>query len=485
MKNEKLLLLIKAPYYDDYGPMKKAAGTYFPLGLGYISSYLKERGYDAALIDPDVQSVSKEQIAERVAADNPALVGISFMTPQFHTAKDICKAIRKSAPGVQIVLGGAHPSALPEETLAEIPEADFAVVLEGEEASFELMKSLETGAPSLKEIRGLVWRDGDNIVVNEARAPVADLDSLPFPDRGLIDQSLYRVQSFFSYSKNTATIYTSRGCPGKCVFCCSGHRLRAPVRERGMESIMAEIEHIRSEYGADYLMIKDDTFTFRKTRVYEFCDAIEKNHPGLKWHCMGRANTVDFPLLKRMKEAGLNDIFFGIESGNAEIIKRAKKGITPEQSRNAVEACRRLGIRAYGAFILGLPGETRETAEETIRFACSLPLTMAGFSILIPYPGTTVYEEHFDKGCGPADYSSFVASSGIHYTRAYTGMNGLTPEELPALMARAQRRFYLRPAQIARMIRSASPRMISGYFRGFFSLVAKERFRRRAGKAAG
>jgi radical SAM superfamily enzyme YgiQ (UPF0313 family) len=463
MKNN-LLYLIQTPYYNDYGPMKKAAGTYFPLGLGYISSYVKRHG--------------------AILKDKPALVGVSFMTPQYYAARDMCEAIKSACADTPIALGGAHPSVMAKETLNDIPFCDFAVVREGEETVLELLRALEREGSDLGAIRGLAWRDGNQIVVNEPREPIRDLDSLPFPDRDLIDITLYRAQSFFSYSSKMAAIYTSRGCPGRCVFCCSGHRMRTPVRERGIDNIMAEIDELRSRFNIDYLMVKDDTFTFRKSRALEFCDALLKNHPGLKWHCMGRVNSIDYNLLSRMKEAGLNDIFFGIESGDAGILKKCKKGITLEQSRAAVEACRKLGIRTYGAFILGLPGESRETIENTIRFACSLPLTMAGFSILIPYPGTTVFDEYFRAEPGdPIDYGAFIASSGVHYIEAYKGLNGLSASELPALLASAQKRFYMRPRQLARMIRSASFSMLLGYARGFFSLLSKEIYRRGTAKA--
>ena len=474
------LHLVQAPYCLDYGPMRKASGTYFPMGLGYIAAYVERAGFGAALIDPNAEEMSVDEAARRATEGAPVCVGVSFMTPQLHWARDFARALRRIAPKVPLVLGGAHPSVLPEQTLADIPEADYVVYGEGEETTLELLEYLAEGKGSPDGIVGLAWRGDSAPVVNEPRPPIEDLDDLPRPDRDLIDQKLYHAQSFLSYSGKAMTIYTSRGCPGRCVFCASGHRLRARIRERSIENVMTEIDYLRERFDMEYLLIKDDTFTLRRSRVEEFCDSISKRHPGLKWHCMVRVNTVDEPLLRRMRNAGLNDVFFGIESGNNDILKRARKGITTERARQAVGACARLGIRSYGAFILGLPGDNRQTIEETIRFACSLPLTMAGFSILTPYPGTQVYEEHFCLDPSePIDYDQFVASTGLHYVRGYTGLDGMDMSELPDLVSQAQRRFYLRPSQILRILRHSTPSMALGCLKGFLALVQKEIYLRR------
>jgi radical SAM superfamily enzyme YgiQ (UPF0313 family) len=238
---------------------------------------------------------------------------------------------------------------------------------------------------------------------------------------------------------------------------------------------MKEIDYLCQRFDIDYLIIKDDTFTLRKQRVEEFCDAISQRHPSLKWHCMVRVNSVDQRLLSVMKSAGLNDVFFGIESGNNEILKKARKGITVEKTREVVEACDQLRISSYGAFIFGLPCDTAETIEQTIRFACSLPLTMAGFSILIPYPGTQVFEEYYHPDeSKPIDYHKFIASTGLHYVEGYTGVEGAVLKKLPVLVSLAQKRFYLRLSQVLRILRFCTPTMLWGCFKGFFALCRKE-----------
>ncbi len=472
------LVLIQTPYFNDYGPISKAAGTYFPLGLGYIASYAQKHGYTVNFLDPNVQRLTQENIVNLVREAMPLLVGISFMTPQFFTAKTLAESLKAGCPEIKVVLGGAHPSVMPGRTLEEISSADFVVFGEGEQTTVELLEAVKSETRNFYMIHGLAWRNG-GVIVNEPRLPISDLDSLPFPDRELINQNLYRHQSFLSYFNKPRTVYTSRGCPGRCVYCASGHRLRARIRMRSIDNIASELHEIRKRYGMDYLLIKDDMFTLNERRTREFCDMVKHEFPDLRWHCMVRVDKVNEALLQMMKEAGLNDVFFGIESGNDDILRKAGKNITTAQVRRAVEATDRLKIKSYGAFILGLPGDNYETLQQTIDFACSLPLTMAGFSILIPYPGTKSFEEYYPQQEGMTiDYTSFIASTGIHFVKEYTGLDGVDVEELPQWITKAQRRFYLRPSQISKMVRGTTLRQFMGYIRGAEALMERAIFLR-------
>ena len=461
----------------DYGEMRETSAQYIPLGLEYISAYVKKKGYSVRLFDPNFQRISKKDIAKTVARENPLLVGISFMTPSYYYAKELCETIKKYSPKTLVVLGGVHPSALIEETLQEIPQADFIVFGEGEETTLELLEWISGKGASnqLGEIRGLAWRNENSIIQNSPRPPIDDLDALPFPDRTLIDRTLYRTHSFLSYSNKTGSIHTARGCPGRCIFCASGYKLRTRLRYRSIANVMEEIDLLVNEYDVKYLIIKDDTFTWKRSRVEEFCKELKIRHPSLKWHCMGRVDSVDYDLLKKMKDAGLNDIFLGIESGNKDILKRSQKGITLEQAQKAVEACAKLRISSFGGFIIGLPGDTRETMEQTIQFATSLPLTMAGFSVMIPYPGTKAYEDYFNvEQKASVDYRKFMTGTHVDFVEGYTGLEGIPVSELPDIVSNANERFYFRPIQIIRIIRVASLSELVGYLRGAFAFVRKE-----------
>jgi len=249
---------------------------------------------------------------------------------------------------------------------------------------------------------------------------------------------------------------------------------------------MQEIDVMRRQNDFDYLLIKDDTFTIRRSRVIEFCKAIKTRHPDLRWHCLANVNTVDKSLLAEMREAGLHDMLYGIESGNPQILINTMKGTTIKRAREAIEACDELGIRTYGSFIFGLPGETYQTIEETIEFACSLPLTLAGFCILIPYPGTKVYDDylqHVKKE--DINYKDFLSTTGIHTVKGYDGAVDIDLSKLPEYIALAQRRFYVRPQQILRMVRGATPSIIKGYCKGLMALIHKEIYLLKLGFAKG
>ena len=480
MMSGKTLFLIQTPYFEGYGSTRSAAGTQFPIGLGYIAAYVKAHGYTVRFFDPNVQPITTEDIARLVEEELPFLVGISFMTPWFFAAKELCRLIKNFSPRTPIVVGGIHPSVMPRQTIQDIPSVDFLIMGEGEETILELMNALSAREKNWRKIKGLVWRNNDEIIFNDLRKPIHDIDILPFPDFTIIDQSLYRLPSFFNHFERYAMIHTSRGCPGRCIFCCSGHRLRTPVRKRSISNVMREIDFLRKHYDIEYLLIRDDTFTLKESRTRAFCDALAYRHPNLKWNCMGRVNSVNYELLAYMKEAGLHDIYYGIESGNDDILHHSRKGITTGQSRRAVEDAARLGIAVVGAFIIGLPNETPKTVEETIRFACSLPLTMALFALLMPYPGTKIFEDYceFDPDI-PIDFSKFIHTTGISVIDEYKGLNGLPIDRLPDLVAEAQRRFYIRPGQVLRMLRHLNLSMLRGYGRGFIGFLSKE-FTRRA-----
>jgi radical SAM superfamily enzyme YgiQ (UPF0313 family) len=395
------------------------------------------------------------------------------MTPQFFQAKNISDYMKQNKTSAPIVLGGAHPNVMPLETLQEISSADFLIYGEGEKSLLELINYIRTGNNNYFEIDGLVWRRNENIIKNNPRPLIDNLDEIPFPNREIIDQSLYRHQSFLTYSSKVQTIYTSRGCYGKCVYCASGHKLKTRVRFRSIDDIIDEFGCLKERYDIRYLLIKDDNFTINKKRVKRFCNEFKKRYPAIKWHCMCRIDTVDEELLTIMKESGLNDIFLGIESGNDNILKKAGKNITKKMIENVVSITSKLNIRTYGAFIIGLPGDSKKTIKETIDFACSLPLTIAGFSILIPYPGTKVFEEYFAGNKCKLNYENFIASSGFNYVEQYTGIVDLNPKELPKYISRAQRKFFLRPVQMFRMLKGINTLILLGYFRALYALICK------------
>lgn len=469
-----VIFLVNTPYLSIYDDLKSSAGTYFNLGLSYIAAVLQEAGYVIKYFDPDVDGKNIKILKDQINMYSPLLIGISCVTPTINNAKKIIAEIKKDFD-IPVVLGGPHISVLPENTMFEIPSLDFGVVGEGEYTMKELCDSIRFKKNDFDKIDGLIFRnEKGEIKRNKCRDLISNIDELPFPARDLVDFNKYNPQTFLRRGKNPISILTSRGCPAKCIFCASHTTMGNRFRFRTPENVVEEIKLLVKNYNCDYVMIKDDTFTIKKGRVEEFCKRLISENVGIKWHCMLRAGSVNYDLLKLMKEAGCSDVFIGVETGNEEMLKRIKKGVTKEQIRRTVADCKQLKIDIMASFLFGLPDETETIAKETIEFALELSPLFAGFAILIPYPGTEVFQRYVRlEDIKNFDWDDFMGSSGQRYVRGYSGY-ALDPEKIKRIALQAQLKFYLRPLQIARLIsKMASPKLASAILISAYSLTKK------------
>ena len=256
-------------------------------------------------------------------------------------------------------------------------------------------------------IKGIAFRKEGKIQFTGSRDLIEDLDSLPVPARHLLSVSRYLALGF------PVSIITSRGCPNKCIFCQGRRMVGYKVRYRSPGLIVDEIEEILS-YGFTRINIADDLFTSSKKRVQAFCDELKRRNIKLSWSAFARVNTVDHDLLSIMRDAGCDAVSFGIESGNTQMLKRVRKGITLDQARNAVQVCKDTGMTAYASFMIGLPGESPQTIDETRAFADSLGIDY-GFHLLAPFPGTTIREEqqNYDIEFLTDDWDLYDANSPV------------------------------------------------------------------------
>jgi len=254
--------------------------------------------------------------------------------------------------------------------------------------------SLKPETRDLKRIKGLVWRDGGEIVVNPDRPFIRNLDVLPLPRHDLLPLERYRAPLVRG---NYAFVVTSRGCPGNCRFCIKHVSYGRSVRFRSPENILAELE-LLDGLGVHDVHMYADLFTVSREQVVGLCELILERGLRLRWTCNSRVDFVDSEMLCLMRRAGCWMISWGIESGSEEVLRRARKGITLEQVEQALRWSREAGIRNWGYFIIGLPGETEETIKETIRFSKRLPLDLALFHIAAPYPGSPLFFEVAEQG---------------------------------------------------------------------------------------
>lgn len=436
------VILINPPYLKIYGETKEAAGCYFPLGLGYLASYLmKNNNTDVRLLDMNATRLDYKEVAEIIKKENPAIIGITCVTPNFSEAVSIAKMCKEIC-NAKIILGGAHASALQENILDKYEQFDIAVIGEGEITLSEICSNINNIDEEISNIKGIIYRRDKKVLKTPARQFELNIDKFPFPARHLADQNLYRPQSYLDIGEKSSTIITSRGCPYKCTF-CAGHLTCGNVfRAHSAEYVISEITELTTKYGVRYLIIHDDTFTFDKKRTAKICEMIIDINLGVKWFCLTRVNDVNAELLKLMKKAGCIGLHYGIESGDSEILRSYKKGITLDMASSILNETNKLGIRSHISFIIGNKNETKDSIEKTISFAKELKPTFAFFNILTPYPGTEVYQNLFLADT-LFNWDKFIASSDSVIIKP----DNLDKEYIRKSISKAYRNFYLRPVQ--------------------------------------
>lgn len=404
------IAIINPPY-----PLEEAPSP--PLGVCYVAGACLQAGWEVRIFDFLVCKYTPEKLKQDIDAFDPDVIGSTSVTMNFKAAADIITTAKRHKPGLITIMGGPHVSFDWRNTLADYPEIDLVVLGEGEQTLEELLTCIQDRR-GWKSVAGLAFRQDGRIVTTGARAFIADLDSLPVPARHLLPMSRYLALGF------PVSIITSRGCPNQCIFCLGRRMVGHKVRYRTPSLVVDEIEDILS-YGFTRINIADDLFTSNKQRVAAFCEELKRRDIKITWTAFARVNTVDPEVLCMMRDAGCDCISFGIESGNQEMLKRVKKGITLEQARRAVAYCKEVGIGAHASFMVGLPGESPSTINDSSVFAESLDIDY-GYHLLAPFPGTTVREElpSFDLTILTDDWNLYDANVPVVCT------SGLTPAQM-------------------------------------------------------
>ena len=427
-------------------PAKVKGGTFIePLFLAYAAAVLEKEDLPVELIDCRPFYISQEELLKRFD-ENVLLAVLQTSTASISLDLDTAKKIKERFPMVKIALVGSHVSVLDKEVLENNNYVDFIARGEYEFTIRDLVKSLVKNEAPIN-VLGISLRKDEEIVRNPNRPYIENLDELPLPARHLLPMETY-FEAIFK-SKKTFRLMGSRGCPHRCTFCLWPQTMFGrKVRLRESKKVVDEIEQLINDYGAKGLYFEDDTFALQPERVIEICDEMLRRKIRIPWSCLGRVDTVNEEMLKKMKKTGCYMIRFGVESSSQEILNRAKKGITVEQIIKAFEMTKKAGIEAYASYTLGLPGETKETLEETIKFAVKLNSDYAQFGIAMPYPGTELYWEAEKNGWLRArDWSEFDASenSVLEYPN-------LKAEEIVRVHEEAYRRFYLRPGYVLKKL---------------------------------
>lgn len=443
--------LIQADIKHYAKTIEKNRGIYPPLGLSYVASSLIEAGHFVKIIDSDLESRPQEKIIQEIKMTDYDLVGFYVMTWTFKETNEILKEIKKIRPDIKSVFGGPNASSLPLVSL-EISDFDYVVTGEGEETVIELVKCISGELP-LESVDSLVYRDKNKkIAQNKPRQLKSDIDEINFPAWQLLKVNRYR--DIFTRSTKFATMIASRGCPFNCTFCDRKNRMGNKWRVRSPENVLSEIKLLNSRYQIKEIMFYDDNFIFDKRWVYEFCDKLDNSNLRIAWECRTRVDTVDKPLLKRIKQSGCYRIRYGMESGNNQILKVLKKGITIEQIKECAGITKEAGIEIFAYFMMGSPYETPQTLKDTLGLALEVNADFTVFSKTILIVGSELFDWAVSHGYIDKDFWVDFLKGKVVDPAPALSTEQLSEEFVDKYISYAYKKFYFRPEYLITKIKN-------------------------------
>lgn len=446
--------LIQTPWTEasegEYAAVYKSYTVFPPLGLMSLSAAMEEAGHPVDLIDLDAEPLPLAALCERIRAFKADVVGLTATTPVAPIAEAYAKALKKRL-GLPIVLGGPHVTAVREAALA--PEVDFAVMNEGERTFPEFAREFEGGRDFAK-VDGLIHRAADGSPrVNRPRPFIEDLDALPFPSRDKVPPSRYAFEVPGKGVVPVPTVEFTRGCPFHCVFCAERLNVGSRLRRRSPRRIVDEMLGMKERWGTDHFSMLASTLTADREHVKAFCAELIARRAGVTFEGQTRANILDPELLALMKRAGLVRLTLGLESADPEVLRLARKGVSTDELRAALRACRELGVATQVSAMIGNPGDTVETVLATARFVRDTPEIMySPFSIAIPYPGTELHAMAAEGRHG----LKLLQGDLRRFSRYAGGMmevGGLAPADLLKLQRRALFIAHSTPSKVWGLLR--------------------------------
>lgn len=444
-----------------------------PLGLAYIAAVLERAGHEVAILDCVVAAFQRlrrlqdgrlrhgldaEGIVKEVCRFKPSLVGVSnLFSAQSQAAHFVCRLVKETDPAIVTVMGGAHPSAVPNEVLGD-RHVDYVIQGEGELAMLRLADALQRGRRIPDDPSGLAFREDDTIRVCPPGPRLVDLDSLPLPARRLLP-----MQHYFRYRAPHGTVVrrhpctnmiTSRGCPARCSFCSIHTVWGRRFRWHSARRVVQEIDVLVHDYGVREIQFEDDNLTLNKPRMREICRRIIERRFDLFWTTPNGVATwsLDEELLALMRHAGCYHVAIAVESGVQDTLDRLiRKPLDLRKVPPLIRAARALGMGVSAFFVVGFPGETRADIEKTFDYAMNLGADHVHFFTATPYPGTDLFRQCVETGLlkAPVDYAQLRVGHPMFDTAEWSA------DELVAMTRAAQSRFY-RQTAVRRPVRFAA-----------------------------
>jgi len=413
-------------------------GTVPPLGLLMVAAVLKARGHSVRFLDAPAERKSIDQIAEIINDYQVAIILTSTMT--ISEDAEVLSRLKETRPSLITIVFGSHPTFRPKDTLDKAG-IDIIIMGEPEFIAADLLAALDKGGDSWRKVKGIGYKQDAEYKLNERYPLIENLDELPFVDRGMLPKGAVYFNPIVKKTPYTAII-TSRGCLGQCTYCTVPFFYDARVRYRSTQNVIEELKNIQEE-GYREVYFRDENLAFSKERIKEISSGMLDNKLNISWICNARIGALDRGLIRLMKDAGCHLIKFGVESGVQEILDRAKKGIRISQTRETFLWASQTGIDTHAHVMLGMPGESRETIVETIKFIEEIRPTTVSYGICTPYPGSLLFEEVESRYPGIKDGSA-VDLSALH-TKCFFNecFTSLKRGQLEKSIRHAYRRFYM------------------------------------------
>lgn len=381
-----------------------------PVWIGLIATFIRDRGCSVKIVDAEAESMGPNEVAEKISQLNPRLVAVivygqqpSASTQNMTAAGEVCRSIKVTNPGQTILMGGLHPSALPERTMHE-ESVDFVCQGEGPYTLLGLLQTLAMTRPDFSRVSGLWYREGARILSTPAAPVIEDLDKdLRGVAWDLLPMEKYRAHNWHCFGRIAerqpyASMYTSLGCPFKCSFCCINAPFGKPmIRYRSPESVVREIDELVTTYGVRNIKMADEMFVLNERQVLGICDLIIERGYDLNIWAYARIDTVKDSMLAKLKRAGFNWLGIGIESASKYVRDGVDKSFGKKDIKETFDKIRAADINIGANFIFGLPDDTLTTMQETLDMAIELCPDWANFYSAMAYPGSNLYEVAVEK----------------------------------------------------------------------------------------
>ncbi len=376
-KDLDILLINPGNRLSQFGGVSEYATVAQPLGLAMLASHIRDNNFSVKILDAEVLDLNPEETTNEVLLHKPRFVGITAFTTKMTAANRIIKLLKKQAPQIKIVLGGHHSSAIPQQSLID-SGVDFVVKGEGYEPTIKILQGSKQSVHTAK--------------------PMEDIDNVPMPAWDLLPMNKYRAHHWqcwnFKEGKDSfALVFTSLGCPFSCSFCSVnvvyGKRF---YRKKSPERVMLDFDLLHFKYHIKHIEIIDDTFTLDPEHVSKICDMLIHRHYNFNMWAFSRIDTTKDWLMDKMKKAGINWVFFGVEAGNEEILNSVVKKQNLKQIRKAIDIAHNAGMHVGTNYVFGLPEDNFDTMQETLDLALELNTEWSNFFIAMPYPGTEMYK---------------------------------------------------------------------------------------------